>query len=177
MTLYNLALYFQVKKIHYLYFVLLNCMILLFVLIQTGHIEGFLFKNHYFHERLIMIAGNLNLVAYTLFSDKILNLNTNHPKVSRFKNYFVPFLIFLNVPMAFGLLIPVLFGIGSIMALVIYNYVIYASFMAVKRGDKSVSFFFIGNLFFYIVYSGRNVQFSRYYWNGARIRPSWLHLH
>lgn len=150
MTLYNLALYFQVKKIHYLYFVLLNCMILLFVLIQTGHIEGLLFKNYYFHERLIIISGNLNLAAYILFSDKILNLKINHPKVAKFKKNLLPFLIFLNVPMAFGILIPVLFGIGSIMALVIYNYVIYASFMAVKRGDSSVSFFFIGNLFFYI---------------------------
>lgn len=150
MTLHNLALYFQVKKVHYLYFVLLNLMVLTFVLVQTGKIEEFTFDHYKHHERLIMIIGNLNLVAYILFSDKILNLETHFPLVYKSKKYFISLLLLLNIPLAFGLLIPVLFGIGSILALVVYNSVIYFSFRAIKRGESTVIYFFIGNIFFYL---------------------------
>jgi len=150
MTLHNLALYFQVKKVHYLYFVLLNLMVLTFVLVQTGKIEQLTFDHYKYHERLIMIIGNLNLIVYILFSDKILNLETHFPLVYKSKNYFISLLLLLNIPLAFGLLIPVLFGIGSILALVVYNSVIYFSFRAIKRGESTVNYFFIGNIFFYL---------------------------
>lgn len=150
MTLYNLALFTQLKKVHYLYFALLNSMILLFVLIQTGHLEYRIFENYLYHERLIMVVGNLNLIAYILFSDKILLLHKNAPKVFNLKKYILITLFLLVIPVSFGQLIPVLFGIGSLLALVVYNYVIYASFKAVRKGDTEVSFFFIGNLFFFL---------------------------
>lgn len=97
-----------------------------------------------------MLVGNLNLMAYILFSDKILLLEKNAPKVFRLKKGILITLSILIVPVAFGKLIPILFGIGSLTALVVYNYVIYASFKAIKRGDLNISYFFIGNLFFYI---------------------------
>ena len=150
MMLYNLALFLQVKKLHYLYFVLLNLMILMFVLVQTGQLEYFMAKNYAFHERIILFFGNLNLLSYTLFSDTILNFNKHHPVASRFKQYLIPFLILLNIPISFGYFLPLIFGIGSLLALIVYNFVIYAAFKSVKRGDSSVSFFFAGNLFFYI---------------------------
>ena len=150
MTLYNLALYLQVKRIHYLYFALLNLMVLLFVLIQTGHLEYLFFDNYLNHERLIMVVGNLNLMAYILFSDKILRLKENAPKVFKIKKGILITLIVLVFPVAFGKLIEPLFGIGSLLALIVYNYVIFTSFKAVRKGNSDMSFFFLGNLFFYL---------------------------
>ena len=67
MIIYNSILYFQVHRSHYLYFVVLNVMILLFVLVQTGRVEQWFFTNYNYHERFIMIVGNLNLVAYIFY--------------------------------------------------------------------------------------------------------------
>ena len=150
MIIYNSILYFQVHRSHYLYFVVLNVMILLFVLVQTGRVEQWFFTNYNYHERFIMIVGNLNLVAYIFFTDKLLNFQQHHPRAAQLNKIFVPVLIALNIPIAFGLFLPVFFGIGSVITLPVYGYVMYAAFKAVKRGDSTVSFFFFGNLFFFL---------------------------
>lgn len=150
MTIYHLVLFFKLKKIRDLYFVLLNIIILMFFLVQTGQMESTIANHYFFHERLILFFGILTLLSFTLFSSEILNFHIHHPRASKFTQYLFPFLITLNVPIAMGYFIPLLFGITALLALIIYNYVIYAGYKAVKRGGSSTRLFLIGNLIFYI---------------------------
>tara|TARA_Y100000739_G_scaffold225091_1_gene230470 strand:+ start:118 stop:1251 length:1134 start_codon:yes stop_codon:yes gene_type:complete len=149
MTISHLVQFFKLKKIHDLYFVLLNFIILMFFLVQTGQIESTIANNYFFHERLILFFGILTLLSYTLFFSEILNFHIHHPRASKFAQYLFPFLISLNFPIAMGYFIPLLFGITALLGLIIYNYVIYAAYKAVKRGDSSIRLFLIGNLIFY----------------------------
>jgi len=148
-TLYNLALFFQLKSKIYLLYVLNNFAILAFVIAQSGFTSGYFFNSFEYHEHILLILGNIAFVFYVLFSKSFLKLKINKPKLNRFFNavlwiWTLPLIfVFINKP-----LIAVSFG--GVVALIVYTLIIIATIQNIKRGSKSAKFFLIGNIFYYI---------------------------
>ena len=148
-TLYNLALFFQLKSKIYLLYVLNNLAILAFVIAQSGFTSDYLFNSFEYHEHILLILGNIAFIFYVLFSKSFLKLKINKPKLNRFFNavlwiWTLPLIfVFINKP-----LIAVSFG--GIVALIVYTLIIIATIQNIKRGSKSAKFFLIGNIFYYI---------------------------
>jgi len=148
-TLYNLALFFQLKSKIYLLYVLNNFVILAFVTAQSGVTSDFLFNSFEYHEHILLILGNIAFVFYVLFSKAFLNLKKNKPKLNTFLNkvlwiWTLPLIfVFINKP-----LIAVSFG--GIVALVVYTLIIVATVQEIKKGSQSAKYFLMGNIFYYI---------------------------
>lgn len=148
MTLYNLALFVQLRTKMYSLYVLNNLVIILFVLAQTGMLSAFLFSTFKYHEHLILILGNIAFIFYVLFSKEVLNLKNHQPKLDKVLKYMLlvwplPLLfVFANQPL-------IAVGIGGVGALVVYTLIIRASIRAIKSGNNSAKYFLIGNIFYY----------------------------
>ena len=148
MTLYNLALYFVLKKNVYLHYVLNNIFILLFVVAQYGLIDILLFNSPKYHEGILLTIGNLAFLFYMLFTKSILN----------FKKYDKAWDVRLNIALmvwpftlifVFTGLNIIAVTLGSIGALIGYTIVIISCIKAVKAGSGPAKFFLAGNIFYY----------------------------
>ena len=149
MTLYNLALYFQLRKNNYLYIVAHNVMILIFVLTQTGWIETN-FINHYtHHETLILVLGNLSMITYLMLALSVLDFKKLNPKFHDFTIRFIWIWPLFLIPIFFGYQMASLI-IGSILSLIVYNLVLIHTIKAIKRKSIAAKYFLIGNIFFYV---------------------------
>lgn len=148
--LFSLILLFKVKKTHYFYLTLLELMVLMYVLAQTGQFEKIIADNYFFHERLTLFFGNLTFLAFILFSEKVLKFHKYDPIALKFAQYLIPFLILVNIPIALEYFISLVFWLDFILIFISINYVIYASYKALKRGDRYALFFLIGNIVLYL---------------------------
>ena len=76
-TFYNFILYFQLRSKIYLFYVVNNIGILLFVLAQSGLISELFFSNSKHYENLLLILGNLAFIFYVLFCKEFLEFKKN----------------------------------------------------------------------------------------------------
>ena len=147
MTLYNLALYFIVRKRFYLLYIVNNVVILLFVLAQSGWIEMAFFSSFQFHEKLVLIFGNLAFTCYMLFTKAILNFKKWDPiwnkRVEKGLIFWTLTLVFVFIDTQIASII------GSLMALIGYAIIIVSSVKAVKAGSIPAKYFLIGNVAYY----------------------------
>ena len=149
MTLYNLALYFQLKNNIFLLYVLNNTIILAFVLAQSGILSAFFFKSFAFHEHLLLVLGNIAFIFYVIFCKSFLHLEKYNPRWNKWFNYVLWFwplpliFVFINEPL-------IAVGIGGIVALIIYTMIIVATVRAINAGNVSAKFFLAGNIFYYL---------------------------
>jgi serine phosphatase RsbU (regulator of sigma subunit) len=148
MTLYNLALYFVLKKKVYVHYVLNNTFILLFVIAQYGALDILFFDSPKYHEDILLVIGNFAFLFYMFFTKSILNFK-KYDKIwdDRLNIALIiwPFLlifVFTNHN-----IIAVTFG--SIGALVGYTIVIISCIKAIKAGSGPAKFFLAGNIFYY----------------------------
>lgn len=148
MTLYNLALYFVIKKRVYIHYVLNNIFILLFVIAQNGMIDILLFESPKYHEEILLVIGNLAFIFYMIFTKSILN----------FRKYDKPWDVRINIALiiwpfllifVFANLNIIAVSFGSIGALIGYTIVIISSLKAIKAGSGPAKFFLAGNIFYY----------------------------
>ena len=148
MTIYNLALYFIVRKKFYLLYIANNFVIILFVLAQTGLLELRLFSSFKYHEILVLLLGNVAFTFYMLFTKSILNskkwdpLWNNRVKKGLIVWSLLNILVFINIESAILL--------GSIGALIGYTIVIVSSIKAVRAGSIPAKYFLFGNIFYYV---------------------------
>ncbi len=147
MTLYNLILFLQLRTRIYLYYVLNNLGIFLFVLSQRGGLTRAFFDNMQNHEYILLVLGNLAFVFYVLFCKEILQFSKLRPKWNRVLNIILisyPFLlVFVWVdPMIAA-------SIGGVIAISVYTWILVATFQAASRGQTEAKFFLFGNLFYY----------------------------
>jgi len=148
MTLYNLALYFIVRKKFYLLYILNNFVIILFVMTQAGWIELRFFSSFEYHEQLVLILGNIAFTFYMLFTKAILNFKKWDPVWNKRVEYGLIFwtvtlvLVFINTQWASI--------IGSLIALVGYAIIIISSVKAVRAGSIPAKYFLIGNIAYYV---------------------------
>ncbi len=147
MTLYNLALFMVVRKPDYIYYIINNVFIILFVLAQVGKLDYYLFDTPKYHEKTILILGNLSFIFYMLFSKEVLKFKKYDPPANRIVNYalliwptLLTFVIFNKDKIAVAL--------GSIGAIVGYGVIIFSCVKAIRNGSVSIKYFFIGNLFY-----------------------------
>lgn len=147
MTLYNLALFFVVKKTDYLYYIINNIFIILFVLAQVGKLDYYLFDTPVHHEKTILILGNISFIFYMLFSKDVLKFKKYDPPANRIVNYA---LIIWPILLVFVFLgqEKTAVTIGSLGAIVGYFVIIYSCIKAIRNGSVSIKYFFIGNLFY-----------------------------
>jgi serine phosphatase RsbU (regulator of sigma subunit) len=167
MTLYNLALYFIVRKTFYLLYILNNIAILLFVCTQTGIIELSLFKSFAYHELILTIAGNIAFIFYMLFTKSILNFKKWDPKWDKRVKIGLIGWALLNILVFINMTAGVI--LGSFGALFGYIIVIISSIKAVKAGSVPAKYFLIGNICYYIAIFLSILQFNQiipsYLWN------------
>lgn len=149
MTLYNLALFIQIKKSHYIFFVAHNIMILIFVLAQSGWIETKLLDNYTHHETIILVLGNLSMITYLLFAASVLDFKTHNPKFHKFLMNFIWIWPLFLIPLFFGYQ-AISLTIGSILSLVVYNLVLIQTIKAIRRGSIAAKFYLAGNIFLYL---------------------------
>lgn len=148
MTLYNFALFIVLKKIGYLYYILNNISILLFVLAQVGKIDVYFFDSPKHHEKTILVLGNISFIFFMLFSKRALNFKKYDPKVNRIINYSLliwPALLFF----VFGGYEKIAVILGSLGAFAGYFIIIFSCIKAIRNGSKSILYFFAGNLFYF----------------------------
>lgn len=149
MTLYNFALFIQIRKSQYIYFVAHNIMILIFVLAQSGWIETKLFDHYIHHETIILVLGNLSMITYLLFASSILDFKKHNPKFYKFLMNFIWVWPLFLIPLFFGYQ-AVSLAIGSILSLVVYNLVLIQTIKAIRRGSIAAKFYLAGNIFLYL---------------------------
>lgn len=147
MTFYNLILFFQLRIKIYLYYVLNNISIFLFVLSQRGGLTRFFFDNLQNHEYILLVLGNIAFIFYVLFCKEILGFSKTKPKWNRaikITLFSYPFLL------VFVLIDPmVAASIGGIIAISVYTAILIANFQAASKGHTVARLFLIGNLFYY----------------------------
>lgn len=149
MTLYNLALYWQIKESHYLYFVFHNLMILIFVLTQSGWLETYLIDHYKYHETLILVVGNFSMITYLLFATSILDFKKHNKKFYTFIMNFIWIWPLFLIPIFFGYQL-ISLAIGSILSIAVYNLVLIQTIKAIKRGSISAKYYLAGNVFLYL---------------------------
>ena len=148
MTLYNLALFMVVRKSGYLFYIANNIFIILFVLAQVGKLDVFFFDTPVYHEKLILILGNISFIFYMLFSKKVLKFQRYDPKWNLIVNISLivwPFLltfVFLDYDAIAVIL-------GSLGAFIGYFIIVYSCIKAIRKGSTSIKYFFFGNLFYF----------------------------
>ena len=148
MTLYNLALYFVVRKKFYLYYILNNFVIMLFVLALDGYIENHFFSNFKYHEKLVLIIGNISFIFYMLFTKAILNFKKWDPTWARRVNYGLV-IWFCLLAFVFADMELIAVALGSIGVLIGYTIVIVSSIKGIRAGAARAKYFLIGNLCYY----------------------------
>ena len=147
MTLYNLALLIVVKKADYIYYIVNNIFIILFVLAQVGKIDYYFFETPEYHEKTILILGNISFIFYMLFSKEVLKFKRYDPPANRIVNkaliVWPCLLLFVFIGQD-----KIAVSIGSIGAIIGYFVIIYSCIKAIRNGSVSIKYFFIGNLFY-----------------------------
>lgn len=159
MTLYNLALYFIVRKTFYLLYIINNFAILLFVCTQTGIIELAFFESFSNHELLLTIAGNIAFIFYMLFTKSILNFKKWDPIWNKRVKIGLVIWAMLNIVVFINMTIGVI--LGSVGALFGYIIIIISSVKAVKAGSIPAKYFLIGNICYYIAIFLSILQFNK----------------
>lgn len=148
MTLYNLTLFFLLKDKTFGYYVFNNITLIVFVGAQLGGLNYFYFQNSYYHDTVLLVIGNIQLVAYLLFTVHVLNLKDALPAANQLIRKIIigyPFLlllIFVSEELAVSL--------GGLVAVFCYNYILYVSWKVLKSGFKPAKYFLIANLFYYV---------------------------
>lgn len=149
MTIYNLALYFVIKKNVYLFYILNNIFILLFVIAQSGYLDEMFFDSPLFHEKILLVVGNLAFVFYMLFAKSILNFKRYDPPWNNRINISLiiwPFLLlFVVIDLDF-----IALTFGSIGAIIGYTIVVISCIKAIKAGSDAAKFFLAGNISYYL---------------------------
>ncbi|MCX6182780.1 MAG: SpoIIE family protein phosphatase [Bacteroidetes bacterium] len=121
----------------------------LFVLCLDGGLETSYFSNFEYHEKLILIVGNLSFVFYMLFTKTILNFKKWDPKWDKRVKYgLVVWMCLLGF--VFANLDIVAVVLGSIGVLIGYTIVIVSSIKGIRAGAARAKYFLIGNLCYYI---------------------------
>ncbi|MFM7022004.1 MAG: 7TM diverse intracellular signaling domain-containing protein [Flavobacteriales bacterium] len=149
MTLYNLALYFVVRKKFYLYYIINNIVIMFFVLGLDGYLETHFFSTFEYHEKLILIIGNISFIFYMLFTKSILNFKKWDPKWDRRVKYGLIIWFCLLVFVAIDMEI-IAVALGSIGVFMGYTIVIVSSIKGIRAGAARAKYFLIGNICYYI---------------------------
>ncbi len=149
MTLYNLALYFVVRKKFYLYYILNNIVIMFFVLALDGYLETQFFGNFQYHEKLVLIIGNISFIFYMLFTKSILNFKKWDPKWNNRVRYGL-MVWFCLLGFVIADMEKVSVYLGSIGVLIGYTIVIVSSIKGIRAGAARAKYFLIGNLCYYI---------------------------
>ena len=148
MTFYNLALYFVVRKKFYLYYIINNIFILFFVLALDGNVERYFFANFQWHEKIVLVIGNLSFIFYMLFTTSILNFKKWDPIWDKIVQLglvvWLGMLVFVFLDMEIVAVV-----IGSIGTLIGYTITIVSSIKGIRAGATRAMYFLIGNLFYY----------------------------
>lgn len=148
MTLYNLALFFVIRKSAYLYYIANNIFIILFVLGQTGKLDILLFNNALNHEKITLVLGNLSFIFYMMFGKTTLKFKKYDPKWNSIVNYALLiwpfFLVFVFIDLE-----TIAVALGSFFGLVGYFIILYSSVKAIRNGSISIKYFLIGNVFYF----------------------------
>lgn len=149
MTFYNLALFIILKKQVYLFYILNNIFILFFVVAQSGFIDTQFFNSPIYHEKILLIVGNIAFIFYMLFSKSILNFKRFDPgwnlRINIALIIWPCLLLFVFLDMD---IIAVSFG--SIGALIGYTIVVISCIKAIKAGSIPARYFLVGNIFYYL---------------------------
>lgn len=148
MTFYNFALYVIIKREVYLFYILNNIFILLFVVAQSGFIDTQFFDSPVYHEKILLIIGNIAFIFYMIFSKTLLNFRKFDPAWNTRINIALIIwpclLLFVFLDME---IIAVSFG--SIGALIGYTIVVISCIKAIKAGSAPARFFLVGNIAYY----------------------------
>lgn len=148
MTLYNFALFMVVRKPGYLYYIAYNILVIFFVLAQAGKLDFYFFETPIYHEKLILILGNISFIFYMLFSKNILKFKRYDPKWNSIVNLSLIVWPFLLIFVFFDY-DNIALVIGSLGALTGYFIIIFSCIKAIRKGSISIKYFFIGNLLYF----------------------------
>lgn len=148
-TLYNLVFYFQLKNRIYLFYVLNNFTILVFVLSQAGVLSEMFTKSSANHETFLLVFGNIAFIFYMLFCKEFLDLKNSNPKLNSIINKILIFWPFPLILLFFDLN-AIAVSIGGIIALWGYTTIILFSVRSIRAGNHGAKYFLAGNIFYYV---------------------------
>ncbi len=148
-TLYNLALFFQLNNRIYIYYVLNNLFILIFVLSQSGLFSQIFFKSAQYHEQFLLIIGNLAFVFYVIFCGEFLQWEVRAPRLYKWFNNILPIWPALLLLILFNLN-TLAATIGGVIAIIGYTVIMRNSWLQIKQSKSGVRYFFYANIFYYV---------------------------
>jgi signal transduction histidine kinase len=143
LIIYNLFIFFYIKRIHYFYYVLYGTSLLLWQLLLTGFYPFDSFRsitNTYIAGVLISVI----ICFFVLFSQSILNTKELLPKDDKVLSYIVYLFAFYSFGYIFFIQ-EFLFLINFTVTFIL-PYVIYLAFRSYKLGNKTAKFYLFAQI-------------------------------